>query len=174
MRKTSWFGMVLFTGMLLYAGNASADPECKTAYGTTVCGYHCTAQYGQVQCAKTPQGACMAAYGQIECWDPSERTRRPAECIAEYGQIACGYDCKANYGKVQCAQTPSGACGSGYGQLICWDPKVRTHTRAMCIASYGKVVCGFHCASGYGQIQCASTPNSFCRAENGSVTCYQM
>jgi len=43
---------------------------CKSAYGTTVCGYGCLAAYGQVKCAQTPQGTCKAAYGEVTCWDP--------------------------------------------------------------------------------------------------------
>lgn len=40
---------------------------CKSAYGKTECGYHCTAAYGVVKCAQTPQGACQAAYGKVTC-----------------------------------------------------------------------------------------------------------
>jgi hypothetical protein len=35
--------------------------ECKSAYGQTECGYGCVAAYGEVKCAKTPEGRCQAA-----------------------------------------------------------------------------------------------------------------
>jgi hypothetical protein len=41
--------------------------ECKSAYGTTACGYNCVAAYGTVRCAQFPGGACAAAYGQVTC-----------------------------------------------------------------------------------------------------------
>ena len=48
------------------------DPPatCKSAYGQTVCGYRCVAEYGQVACAQTPRGVCEAAFGKVTCWDP--------------------------------------------------------------------------------------------------------
>lgn len=98
---------------------------CTTAYGKTACGYHCTAAYGDVQCADTYAGACLAAYGNVKCWDPPRRYRRlarrmdPAECLASYGDIACGYGCVAAYGVVRCSPRPGGSCTAGYGDVTC-------------------------------------------------------
>ncbi|MCE9579217.1 MAG: hypothetical protein K8W52_39200 [Deltaproteobacteria bacterium] len=100
--------------------------ECKSEYGTTVCGYHCVASYGQVRCADSPMGACAASYGNITCWSPSTDVRRAyresgpaAQCVSEYGTTACGYGCAASYGEVRCAETPQGVCQAAYGQITC-------------------------------------------------------
>jgi hypothetical protein len=129
---------------LLVAATASADPRpdgpgpaprpgCRTAYGTTECGYHCVAAYGDVRCARTPAGVCAAAYGQLTCWDPPRSSRRArgerAQCVPAYGTVACGYGCVAAYGEVRCAQTPQGTCSAAYGQVTCWDPEVRRRRR---------------------------------------------
>jgi hypothetical protein len=100
--------------------------ECKSEYGTTVCGYHCVASYGQVQCADSPMGACVAEYGNITCWSPSPEVRQQyrdagpaAQCVSQYGTSVCGYNCAAEYGEVRCAQTPSGVCQAAYGNVTC-------------------------------------------------------
>lgn len=46
---------------------AMPSSECKSAYGSTACGYGCVAAYGTVRCAQAPGGACSAAYGQVTC-----------------------------------------------------------------------------------------------------------
>jgi hypothetical protein len=128
---------------LLVAATASADARdeapragCRTAYGTTACGYHCVAAYGEVRCARTAAGVCAAAYGQVACWDPPRSSRRGgsaggerAQCVPAYGTIACGYGCVAAYGEVRCAQTPQGTCSAAYGQVTCWDPEPRRRPR---------------------------------------------
>jgi hypothetical protein len=102
--------------------------ECKSAYGTTVCGYHCVAEYGEVRCAATPMGACITSYGQVVCWDPEPEVAQaygrrgpPGQCIAEYGSVACGYNCVASYGQLRCARTPDDICQANYGQIQCTD-----------------------------------------------------
>lgn len=100
---------------------STSEAECHSAYGKTVCGYHCVAGYGDVKCASTPNGACLAAYGKVECWDPPHWARRPALCLAEYGDIACGYGCVAAYGKVACSSNPHGTCQAAYGDIVCSD-----------------------------------------------------
>ena len=99
--------------------------ECKTAYGTTVCGYACLEAYGTIVCADVPWGACAEAYGKIVC-GPSQpgyavdlRVTPKAECIEAYGKIACGYGCAEGYGEVACAPAPGGVCQSKYGELEC-------------------------------------------------------
>jgi hypothetical protein len=107
--------------------NVLARPECKTAYGATVCGFACTAAYGEIACAATAQGACMAAYGKIVCWDPpscSEGIWPPPEkasCTAAYGEVGCGYGCMAAYGELKCAQKPGHSCVAAYGRVVCSD-----------------------------------------------------
>ena len=100
------------------------------------------------------------------------RTHQQAECIANYGDIACGYNCIANYGEVRCSQTPEGNCKANYGEVVCWDPPVRTRQQAECIANYGNIACGYHCVANYGEVKCAQTPNGICKADNGSVYCW--
>ena len=43
--------------------------ECKSAYGTTACGFSCVAAYGEVRCAQHERAVCTAAYGQVTCSD---------------------------------------------------------------------------------------------------------
>ncbi len=103
-----------------------AQQECKSAYGTTACGYGCIAAYGQVRCASQPGGVCQAAYGEIAC---SEGSPQPAygyyapppqqECKSAYGTTACGYGCVAGYGVVRCASQPGGTCQAAYGDVTC-------------------------------------------------------
>lgn len=97
--------------------------ECKSAYGTTACGFGCIAAYGEVKCAANPGGACSAAYGQVTCWEPAPQTvyggMPSSECKSAYGTTACGYGCVAAYGMVRCAQQPGGACAAAYGEVTC-------------------------------------------------------
>lgn len=130
------------------ATTASAEPstsddsssdggsQCKSAYGTTVCGYDCVAAYGEVRCAATPEGSCTAGYGEVTCWDPPRREHRHhrryrrddddgddddarSECKSAYGTTACGYGCVAAYGEVKCASRPGGVCQAAYGEITC-------------------------------------------------------
>ncbi len=121
-------GVLSLLLFLFATGRALAeDAPCITNYGKTACGYHCLANYGQVKCARTSAGACAANYGQVVCWDPPRHVQRRrrwiprAECLSNYGTIACGYGCIADYGHVQCAQTPHGQCYANNGQLVCSD-----------------------------------------------------
>jgi len=111
-----------------YAHDAQTYPqqECKSAYGTTACGYGCVAAYGEVKCASQPGGTCSAAYGQVSCWEPPAQQRQygyvatqPSECKSAYGTTACGYGCVAAYGEVKCASQPGGVCEAAYGQVTC-------------------------------------------------------
>ena len=175
--------------LLFWGTPALADPapSCASAYGKTACGFHCVAEYGQIQCAKTPEGRCQAAYGKVTCWDPppaerhrghhrereageseahpgSHRPRAAASCKSAYGKTECGYHCVAKYGKVACAATPEGACAAAYGKVTCWDPprqrpRPRRETpRASCLAAYGQIACGYDCTAAYGKVRCATTP----------------
>jgi hypothetical protein len=99
-------------------------------------------------------------------------------CLAQYGQTACGHHCVANFGQVRCAQTPFGTCSSGAGTVACWDPPpvvrqvLRERTpRPACVANYGQIACGYECASGFDQVQCAQTPFGACKADAGKIVC---
>jgi len=105
------------------------DPDgpkatCKSAFGTTACGFACVAAFGQVKCAETPWGACKAAFGEIVCADPPRWARGrgrmvKVQCEAAAGKIACGYGCVSAYGELRCAQSPRGACQAAYGEIVC-------------------------------------------------------
>lgn len=41
-----------------------------------------------------------------------------------------------------------------------------------CKSDFGRTVCGFHCASGFGNVQCANTPAGACDAAFGRITCW--
>jgi hypothetical protein len=115
--------------------------QCVAAYGQLVCGYGCAQAYGQVRCSQVPGGICSAAYGSIQCVEAPQRFSwagpahaawgaanvtgafPQAECLRRYGTTACGYDCKAFYGQVRCAQTPLGRCIAERGQVRCVDPR---------------------------------------------------
>jgi hypothetical protein len=86
-----------------YAAGYPAYPqqECKSAYGTTVCGFGCVAAYGEVKCAANPGGACTAAYGQVSCWEPAPQN--------VYG----------GYGAAPASEQPGGACAAAYGEVTC-------------------------------------------------------
>lgn len=111
----------------------TGESMCKSEYGTTVCGYHCVAEYGQVKCARTPEGSCTAQYGDVTCWDPPGHHYREryyggyggyapqSECKSEYGKTVCGYGCVADYGDVKCAHRPGGTCQAAYGSITCTD-----------------------------------------------------
>jgi hypothetical protein len=100
------------------------------------------------------------------------------ECATAFGRTACGYSCLTAYGTVRCAQTPEGVCAAAGGTVLCWDPPpyVRRHygadlPRPECTTDYGLVACGFHCASGYGNVQCANSPAGACDAAYGQIVC---
>lgn len=182
--------LMMLSGMWVAQPGPRPPAECKSAYGQTGCGYGCVAAYGEVKCAKTPQGRCQAAYGEITCWDPREdgperdrdghgrRGLPGATCESSYGKTACGFSCVAAYGEVQCAESPMGVCTSAYGKVKCWDPPAHVRRsyrdagkKAMCETAYGKIGCGYGCVAAYGEIGCASAPDGACEAAYGKVTC---
>ncbi|MBI5537359.1 MAG: hypothetical protein HY898_31845 [Deltaproteobacteria bacterium] len=178
--------LVLAALALVVSGDAQAGPDCLTAYGKTSCGHYCQAGDGQVRCAQTQHGTCAFTSGMLACWDPptvlrfayGERVPRPT-CVSAGSQVACGYNCTTAYERPQCAQTPFGACRANEGRAVCWDPPgqiiasmgLRTPA-ATCMAAYGKVVCGYSCAAYDGLVRCSQTPGGFCRAERGTVVCW--
>ncbi len=182
-----WMGLsaLAFT----FVGLDALAAECLTSSGVTACGYHCVANYGQVRCAQTPQGACSVASDVVACWDPPAVVRKVFEyqrislprtnCVNTYGQTACGYDCIVSDDRVQCAQTPFGVCQADQGTLVCWDPPAAVvwsrgvgTPRAECIHNSGRVVCGYHCMAHHGDLRCAQTPEGICRVHQDKLMCW--
>ena len=102
------------------------------------------------------------------------------QCINAYGMIQCGYDCKAAYGQIACAQTPFGACIAAYGQVQCGDPPPwilrwpqEQIPRMRCHSAFGQIRCGYGCVSANGQVACAQTPWGKCHAAYGQVQCFE-
>lgn len=156
--------------------------QCVTAYGQTRCGYACTAEFGDVQCARTALGVCVAAGGRVHCWDPADDVvraystqRAPAECRTAYGMTACGWACRDAFGDVKCAATPAGTCMEAGGRVSCFDPRVPlpppVAVQSQCITQFGVTACGYGCMAALGQVRCARTPQGSCREVAGVVRC---
>jgi hypothetical protein len=122
----------------------------------------------------------------VACWDPPAVLRRAfvvalpeAKCVTTYGQTACGYICETNSDRALCTQTPFGACTASEGHLACWDPpgaviaarRLKTPP-AQCLASGGKLGCGYKCIARDGVVRCAQTPDGDCRVEQGKIICW--
>lgn len=102
-----------------------------------------------------------------------------AEWNTAYGETTCGNDCVSAYGRTACAQWPGGACRAAYGNIVCgpappygWEAWWSAGQNATCEDAFGKVACGFHCVTGYGEVACAQTPQGSCEAAYGRVTCW--
>jgi len=110
-----------------HTSDGDAQSECKSAYGTTACGYGCVAEYGVVKCAQRPGGTCQAAYGEVTCSEGGGGYHHhhhhgytaQSECKSDYGTTACGYGCASGYGEVKCSQHPGGQCQAAYGSVTC-------------------------------------------------------
>lgn len=53
--------------------------ECYSANEKTVCGYNCTAAFGEVACSQWPGGVCKATDGGVVCGPPA-----PENWLAKY------------------------------------------------------------------------------------------
>lgn len=183
-RKRFW-GVVGMLGLVSFGGGASAA-DCLTSSGKTACGFHCVSGEGQVRCSQTPEGVCSVTSGVVACWDPPAVLRRvygervpTASCVTTYGQTACGYSCEMNSDRALCAQTPFGECQASDSRVVCWDPPAaviltrgaRTPA-ATCLASSGKIACGYHCSAYDGAVRCAQTPDGTCSVQQGKVVCW--
>jgi hypothetical protein len=94
------------------------------------CGYNCVANYGQVRCAKTPDGFCRAERDTVFCWDPpitsagfaidaaSERA-----CLASTSGASCGYACLATSRASACATSRDDVCRAADGLIQCLPPQ---------------------------------------------------
>ncbi|HZI06618.1 MAG TPA: hypothetical protein VEZ71_21490 [Archangium sp.] len=100
-------------------------------------------------------------------------------CRAIDGHVACGYQCKSDGRRVQCAQTPQGTCQVLDGQAVCFDPPphiVRIYGSALpepeCKVVDGQVACGYQCATQPGKVKCARTPAGVCAGRNDDIICF--
>jgi len=166
-------------------GRHAPRPSCVTSFGQTACGYHCVANYDQVQCSQTPFGACRANDGKVACWDPpaavlaSHRATTPkASCESAYGKVGCGYHCIANHGVVRCAETPDGTCRAERDTVFCWDPPLESTgavwnaaSELACIQASNDRSCGFRCLAIPNQGRCGSTRADSCRVKDEKIVC---
>ena len=162
--------------------------QCVRTHGHLVCGFGCAEARGQARCSTLPGGRCWAERGHVRCSEDDEAGAPPpgpfvppyppyhprGMCLTRYGQTICGFDCRAAYGQVDCAKTPSGVCAAAFGRVVCWDPPRITYgwRKAECVARYGRVACGYHCKAAFGQVACAQTPEGVCARGEGRVVCW--
>lgn len=165
---------------------AALVPECHTSEGQVACGFNCKVGLGVAKCAQTPDGFCQTLDGQVICWDPPEVVQQhppkkpivPA-CHSKFGEMACGFICESSPTKMECTQTPYGACLSKFDQVLCWDPSeplihlsAPELPQARCLATQMEIACGYHCKSVYQQVACAQTPQGRCVVTDGKVGCW--
>ncbi len=100
-------------------------------------------------------------------------------CRSIDGQVACGFACKSDGLRARCARTPQGHCQVLDGQAVCFDPPayvVRAYGSTLpepgCLASEGRVACGYACTTFSGKVNCARTPAGTCRGRGDSVECF--
>ncbi len=101
-------------------------------------------------------------------------------CVNINGTTACGYNCKADNGAAQCAQTPQGICATRGGKIFCFDPpailtqvmKSVPEPECKVDTMHDKLVCGYHCTSALSELRCNRTPNGVCEARYGKTVCF--
>jgi hypothetical protein len=110
---------------------------------------------------------------------PQAADPKGPSCRSMDGQVACGYACKSDGLRVQCAQTPQGRCQVLDGQAVCFDPPayiVRVYGAALpepeCKTIDGQVACGYACVTQFGKVKCARTPAGMCMGRNDDVVCF--
>lgn len=182
-------------GLVTAVGNALATrgvriarPTCVTSSGKTACGYHCVSGFDQVQCAETPWGTCRKGEGTLACWDPpaavvasfrdGARIPEPT-CSSSSGKLACGYQCAATDGKVECTQTPEGICRAEQNKVTCLDPPPESRgvvydpaSARSCIETGSSPrLCGHHCVATSTRLACAATERGVCLESKGELAC---
>jgi len=110
---------------------------------------------------------------------PSPQDPSTPSCRSFNSQTACGYGCKTDSNRAQCAKTPQGRCQVVDGQAVCFDPPayvVKAYGDALpevqCKAIDGVVACGYNCVTQPGRVKCAKSPAGVCRALAGEVQCF--
>ena len=177
---------VMTLALLTAAPVDAAGPTCRAIDGHVACGYQCKSDGQRVRCAQTPQGTCQVIDGQAVCFDPPTFIVRlygdalpPPECKTIDGQVACGYQCAVQAGKVKCARTPAGTCGTRSGEIVCFDPPPQVYAvygkatpRAECKGYDQDVACGYKCTQGAGQVACNATPLGVCKSDGLQLKCF--
>lgn len=142
---------------LLQRPQPPRQATCDAAYGQVACGWGCTAAFGQLACAQTPEGRCTAAHGQVTCWDPPA----PGAAQATAPGVAVAIVPGATPQPVVLVPVP----GVNRQDPSSWPA-------ATCETAYGQTACGYQCQAAYGMIACAQTPFGTCQAASGKVTCW--
>ncbi|RKH18339.1 hypothetical protein D7Y13_38585 [Corallococcus praedator] len=185
---------MLATLMTVLALTLAAPPSppdastatCRSIDGHVSCGYACKSDGQRVRCAQTLQGRCTVIDGQASCFDPPAYVVKAygaalpeSECKTIDGVVGCGYSCVTDFGKVKCARTPAGVCKSQSGNVTCFDPPAAVFAvygkqvpRAQCVSNGLQMACGFNCVNASEGVRCAKTPVGVCKAQNGSLTCF--
>lgn len=165
-----------------------AAPECISASGVRVCGYHCLNLASGSICAQTPDGICQRGEAdQARCFDPPLWVKQvygdklpAAQCVSHGMNMACGYNCAKDADGVACASTPVGVCVANWGRAICADPPAEVYgvyglkaPPPTCMARGGLLACGYNCTVGGGSnMGCSRTPFGTCAEKGGGVTCF--
>lgn len=165
---------------------SQSGQKCVTVGGVRTCGYECVDNGSRGACMQTPVGVCAKNSSTVMCFDPplwlngvwGGPLPKPT-CVTEGSNIACGYDCKRESQRVECAATPLGICTRQYGTVVCFDPPPEVYgvfgksvPAPSCKAQDGIVACGYGCVSGANQIACAKTPFGMCAEAGGAPGCF--
>lgn len=179
------FDPPLWLGALKLSGLPS--PTCVDSGSAIACGYDCKKENGRLGCAQTPKGTCQIIYGAVICADPPPVAYAllgadvpVPTCKSQDARVACGYDCKASAGRIECAKTPFGACGEDGTAPVCFDPsnavicaKGTSTPKPQCVVASGRMVCGYNCKTGGTEVACAQTPDGTCdTAGPGKPVCF--
>ncbi len=180
---------MLAVALLAVLSQAKPEPECISASGARICGYHCKTNGPNSACAQTPDGLCASGEaGQLMCFDPPLFLKRvygtaelpKPQCISHGMNMACGYNCARDGDGVACAKTPSGVCIAGWSSATCFDPPVEVYgvygtkvPEPSCMRGGGSLACGYNCTRGGGSsMGCSRTPFGICAEKGGAVTCF--
>ena len=104
---------------------------CIASNDRVVCGYHCDAYQGSMECSQTPDGACHRERGIVVCWDPPLDTAAvpydPAgerACIGASDGRSCGFRCLATARASGCGTDRRDACryDAESQRVVCANP----------------------------------------------------
>jgi hypothetical protein len=106
------------------------DAACVTAFGQVGCGYHCTANFGVVRCAETPDGTCRAERDTVYCWDPPLEATSAVwnsasefACLESGAKRSCGFRCLAIPNKGKCGASRFDTCRVKEDDIVCASPE---------------------------------------------------
>lgn len=101
-------------------------------------------------------------------------------CTTAYQDVACGWNCVARYGQLECADWPGGACAAEFGRVECgpeapagWGAVSRDveFKPAQCIGHAKNITCGWDCKTQFSEAKCASWPGGACIRHRDTVVC---